>query len=149
MSKLRASATAAAARCTGNRSNTECHGYRIGKITFNQGGAGEQMSALAAVQVLLIETGRGSVTLRTCGTSKSSLNAGYRECTTMEYGRLTTASTAVAIILSALAILSTVRGARWLLAETSKGPGYLSRCTELAIEVGGRTASLCHVDRID
>ena len=77
MPKLRASAQAAAAQCTGGTSGTRC-GMRWtenGKWDGTQG-VGQQMSVLEIVQTNLIDETEGPVTNRTGGTKQGNPAAG-------------------------------------------------------------------------
>jgi hypothetical protein len=75
------------------------------------------MSVLAVVQANLIESRRKPATMHTGGTSKGDLHAGYGDDTTVKYEVITAASTAAAGLLSTLAIVATVVGARWIMDE--------------------------------
>ncbi|RHZ66766.1 glycoside hydrolase family 76 protein [Aspergillus thermomutatus] len=76
VTRLRASATAAAAQCVGGKTGTYC-GMRWTTGQYDgTTGVGQQMSALEVVQVNLFETVAGPLTNRTGGTSKGNSAAG-------------------------------------------------------------------------
>ena len=75
--KLRASAAAAAAQCSGGTRGTSC-----GTLWTNNGvydgtyGVGQQMSALEVIQSNLIKDAKGPLSIVTGGTSKGDPSAG-------------------------------------------------------------------------
>lgn len=74
--RLRASATAAAAQCVGGKTGTYC-GMRWTTGEYDgTTGVGQQMSALEVVQANLFDTVAGPLTNSTGGTSKGNSTAG-------------------------------------------------------------------------
>lgn len=93
MAKLRPSAIAAAAQCTGSTPKTLCGmSWLSNGVNDGSSGIGEMMSALQAVQALLITQAPDQVTNFTGGTSTGDYNAGSSAS-----GDLTAALTATTV----------------------------------------------------
>lgn len=76
MARLRPTAIAAAAQCTGSTLKTLCGGTWITGANDGNAGVGEMMSALEAVQSLLLPQAADQVTNTSGGTSVGNSNAG-------------------------------------------------------------------------
>lgn len=73
---LKSSAAAAVKQCTGGALGRQC-GFRWSSGVYDgKTGAGQEMSALAAVESLLISTAKPPLTGKSGGTSKGNPNAG-------------------------------------------------------------------------
>lgn len=73
---LRKSAAAAVKQCTGGDTGRQC-GFKWASGAFDgQVGAGQQMSVLGAVTLLLVDGSKPPVTEKSGGTSKGDPNAG-------------------------------------------------------------------------
>lgn len=93
MAKLRPTAIAAAAQCTGSTPKTLCGmSWLANGVNDGSSGIGEMMSALEAVQALLIKQATEQVTNSTGGTSTGDYSAGSSSS-----GDSTAALTAVTI----------------------------------------------------
>ena len=117
--KLRASATAAAAQCTGGANQTSCNLYWAVKYDRDPSfGVGEQMAAVEVVQSLLYPTVAGPVTQKNGGTSPSSPDAGLNnEAKSAARGGATAGEKIAGSVLTIFMLASTAAGACWLLSE--------------------------------
>lgn len=119
MPKLRTSAVAAAAQCTGGDSGTMC-GMKWtdnGKWDGTKG-VGQQMGVLEAIQGNLIASVAGPVTNTTGGTSKGNAAAGGGSggTPTIPQKTIQTSDRAGAGILTALVIIWLLGGIWWMIA---------------------------------
>lgn len=111
MTKLEASATAAAKQCVGGSTGTYC-GMKWTTGTYDgTTGVGQQMSALETVQGLLMPQAQAPLTNSTGGTSKSNPDAGLGSSsntyTPSEIaGRITTGDRVGAGIITVVLVLS-------------------------------------------
>lgn len=108
MTKLRATAQAAAAQCQGGTTGTYC-GFRWAKGTYDgTTGVGQQMGTLEVVQGLLSAEVDGPVTSTTGGSSEGNSAAGTESSdddeSPIHYSTLTTADRAGASILTAIVV---------------------------------------------
>ncbi len=116
---LRTSAEAAAKQCTGGDTGRRCGFYWSGGVYVDTAvdktsGAGEAMSALAAVSSLLIDEAPAPVTNAT-GISKGDNNAGSRSRGTAEpLAPITTADRAGAAILTMLILGGAIGSWSWM-----------------------------------
>jgi mannan endo-1,6-alpha-mannosidase len=114
---LEASATAAAAACTGPQTGNSC-GLKWTTGSYDgQTGVGEQMSALEVIQSNLIDYTPGPVTADRGGTSVGDPNAGTNSNIVPEdlhAEPVTTADKAGAAILTVLLSFVVIGGAWWL-----------------------------------
>ncbi|KAL9131421.1 MAG: hypothetical protein Q9217_000635 [Psora testacea] len=119
MPKLRASAQAAAAQCTGGPSGTKCgmKWTENGKWDGTQG-VGQQMGVLEVVQSNLIDQSAGPVTNKTGGTSKGNPAAGGGATTdpVLPKDVIDTKDRAGAGILTTLVLVWVVGGIWWMVA---------------------------------
>ena len=118
--KLKASATGAAAQCSGGSDGKICgmHWYET-KWDGNEGIC-EQMSALGVLSASLIDqkVGASPKTIKTGGTSKPDPNAGTGGSSTgspAEPREITTGDRAGAGIVTAVFVLAWVGGVTWML----------------------------------
>ncbi len=115
--KLRASATAAAAQCTGGANRTSCDLYWA--VKYDRGpsfGVGEQMAAVEVIQSLLYPTVAGPATQKNGGTSSSSPDAGLgTEAKPTAPGGATAGERIAGSVLTIVMLASTIAGAYWLL----------------------------------
>ena len=118
LQKLKGSAKAAAAQCTGGASKTMCGlKWTDGGVNDGSVGVGEQMSALEVVQgVLMPQTkDKGPVTQDTGGTSKGDPAAGSAPSSWMGPPRaITTADRAGAGILTLISVSTVSAMAVWI-----------------------------------
>ncbi|SPN97489.1 probable DFG5 protein [Cephalotrichum gorgonifer] len=114
MPLLRSSTEACVKQCTGGDNGRECgfawsSGVFDGKI-----GAGQEMSALAAVSGLLTDLSKGPVTAETGGTSKGDPNAGSTNVLERDHRPITTGDKAGAGILTALILAAATGTFGWM-----------------------------------
>ncbi|SPO07441.1 probable DFG5 protein [Cephalotrichum gorgonifer] len=116
---LKSSAKGAISQCTGGDNGRECgfawsSGKFDGKI-----GAGQEMSALAAVSSLLTDPSKGPVTADKGGTSKGDPNAGSHSTDNLELRPITTADRVGAGILTTLLLAGATGTFGWMIWEPS------------------------------
>lgn len=121
MPKLQASATAAAAQCSGGSSKTLCGmKWTQGAQWDGTTGVGQQMSALEVIQANLITQATAPLTNKTGGTSKGNPSAGTQGTDPHNPTGLTNPITgkdrAGAGILTTLALIGVVGGCWWMVA---------------------------------
>jgi mannan endo-1,6-alpha-mannosidase len=117
MPKIRASGMGAAAQCLGGDDRTWCGQNWNSPIWDGTRGAGEQMSALAAISANLITGMPKPVTGQTGGLSQSDPNAGNIAPRIAPLSKLTAADTVGASILTVMAGLGMVATCRWLMLD--------------------------------
>lgn len=118
MPRLRASAVAAAAQCNGGDDGKTCGlKWTTGGVWDGKSGVGEQMSALDAVQSMLLERVDGPVTEKTGGISKSDPSAGSdsSDVPPTSFNSITTGDKAGAGFLTTLVLVAIVGGAWWMI----------------------------------
>ena len=117
MTKLRASATAAARQCNGGTDGVTC-GIKWTQPTWDGSfGVGEQMSALEVIQTNLISKVTGPVTNQTGGTSKGDPSAGTggdRDPNTPHTRQIGTGDKVGASFLTAFIMAGVLGGAWWM-----------------------------------
>jgi mannan endo-1,6-alpha-mannosidase len=113
MPTLRASAEAAAQQCSGP--NNAC-GLRWTEPTFDgKVGVGEQMSALEAFQVNLLDTVSGPLTKENGGISKGDPSAGTdSDSTTLTFSVITTGDRVGAGFVTSIILLCMFGGVWWM-----------------------------------
>jgi mannan endo-1,6-alpha-mannosidase len=115
MPKLHASAAGAAQQCSGGDTGTKCgRDWNSGRWDGFTG-VGEQMSALAAVQAILIDKAKKPTTANNGGTSKGDPNAGMGRPTGPKYSEITQGSRTGAGFLTALLVIGTLGGCWWMI----------------------------------
>ena len=119
MPRLRASAVAAAAQCTGGASGTKCgmKWTENGKWDGTQG-VGQQMGVLEVVQANLIDQSAVPVTNTTGGTAKGNPAAGGGGTTdpVLPQGDIQTKDRAGAGIITSLVLIWVIGGVWWMIA---------------------------------
>lgn len=113
MAKLRPTAIAAAAQCTGSTPKTLCGMSWRNGTNDGSSGVGEMMSALEAVQALLLPQAADQVTNTTGGTSTGNNNAGSGSAETtsdLTAVTVTTAGRVGAGFLTIFAVLGVLSG---------------------------------------
>lgn len=116
MTRLTASAKAAAAQCIGGDTGQVC-GLQWTNYGVYDGsyGVGEQMSALEVVQSLLIGQVRGPVTNQTGGTSKGDPSAGSSsDENPLQMDAVTTGDRVGAGFLTTIVLIGIIGGAWWM-----------------------------------
>ena len=111
--KVAVAAAAAAKTCTGGKSGNQCGLKWTTGVNDGIMGVGQSMSALEAVQSLLVDKVRGWVSARKgTGTSEGDVNAGagVSDDEPYENDPITTADRAGAGILTALVLIGVVGG---------------------------------------
>lgn len=123
LTKLEASAQAAAQQCSGGSSGTAC-GLQWTQLSNYDGstGVGEQMAALEVIQSNLIDTVAGPVTNTTGGTSKGNSAAGTSSNTDETdpaaiTDKITTGDKAGAGIFTVFIVANVVGAAWWMIHE--------------------------------
>lgn len=117
MPRLQASAVAAAKQCSGGADGKTCglKWWNPGGVWDGLEGVGEQMSALEAVQAMLIDVVPGPVTQDTGGTSKSNPSAGSEsQDKPITFNTISTSDKAGAGILTTLVLIGIIGGAWWM-----------------------------------
>ena len=114
--KLQASAVAAAKQCSGGQDGKTCGlKWTTNGVWDGFEGVGEQMSALEAVQAMMINDVPGPVTQDNGGTSKSNPAAGSdSHDQTITFNTISTSDKAGAGILTTLVLLGIIGGAWWM-----------------------------------
>lgn len=118
MARLRPTAIAAAAQCTGSTPKTLCGGTWITGSNDGDSGVGEMMSALEAIQALLITQAAAQVTNTTGGTSIGNSNAGTSAKTTSDLTATITVTTAGRVgagFITMFAVLGVISGVAFVL----------------------------------
>ena len=114
MTKLKASAVAAAAQCDGGTSGTACGEHWTDNSTYDgTSGVGQQMSALSVIQAMLIDSAPALVTNSTGGTSVGNSAAGTKSSSGSDGTAITPATTggkAGAWILTVLVLSGLLAG---------------------------------------
>lgn len=113
MAKLRPTAIAAAAQCTGSTPKTLCGMSWLTGTNDGYSGIGEMMSALEAVQSLLITGASDQVTNSSGGTSVGNSNAGSGSAQTTADLTATTVTTAGRVgagFLTTFAVIGVLSG---------------------------------------
>lgn len=121
MTRLRASAVAAAQQCSGGPNSQMCGmKWTNGKQWDNTMGVGQQMGALAIIQANLIDEVFVPVTNKTGGTSQGNPNAGggtgNKGSPSYAQSTITRKDKAGAGILTTLVLISVVGGSWWMIA---------------------------------
>lgn len=119
MPKLRASAAAAAAQCSGGNDGVTCGlQWTQGAKWDGKYGVGEQMSALEVIQNTLVPKVMGPLTTDTGGTSPGDPAAGTQGDSSAvgPTGTISTGDRAGAGILTALILIGIVGGGWWMIA---------------------------------
>ena len=122
MTKISASASAAALQCSGGSNKQMCgQKWTNGANWDNTQGVGQQMGALAVIQANLIDEVFTPVTNRTGGTSQGNVNAGGSSrggSSTPSYltDAIGSKDKAGAGILTTLVLIAVIGGAWWMVA---------------------------------
>jgi hypothetical protein len=113
---LETSAKAAAAACTGGSNQNTC-GSRWYQAFDGSVGVGQQMSALSVISANLIKEVKAPYSANTGGTSQGNPAAGTGSDAPPKavFDEVTTADKAGAGILTAIALITTVGGAWWMI----------------------------------
>ena len=119
MPKLKASATAAAAQCSGGSSGTLCGmKWTQGSTYDGTTGVGQQMGALSVIQANLITNATAPVSQKTGGTSKGDASAGTNDPNegnpAAPRNPITSKDKAGAGILTTLSLIGVVGGCWWM-----------------------------------
>ena len=120
MVKIRASAAAAAAQCTGGEDGVTCgHKWTTGGVFDGIVGVGQQMCALEVIQANLIKAAAPPVTAATGGTSKGDPSAGTSGNPVIgpNPAAITTGERAGAWLLTIFACISLGGMSWWILLE--------------------------------
>ena len=115
---LEASATAAAATCTGGTNGTSCGNKWYTGSYDGTTGVGEQMSALEVIQSNLLTVVAGPVTEDNGGTSKGDSNAGSTsdiDQSDLDKSVVTTKDRAGAALMTVLLSFVMIGGALWIM----------------------------------
>ena len=119
---IQASATAAAAQCSGGANGEMCGmKWTMGKVWDGTQGVGQQMGALSVIQANLIDQVSVPVTNKTGGTSQGNAAAGggggiSNNNPALSQNVITQGSRAGAGILTTLVLLSVIGCSWWMIA---------------------------------
>ncbi|KAI5286444.1 hydrolase 76 protein [Ascosphaera aggregata] len=119
MTKLQASAIAAAKTCSGGKNGRMCGLKWTTGAWDGYDGVGEQMSALEVIQANLLKLKEGPYTLSTGATStgdpSAGLDAGGKKPPLVDFRRITPADSAGVAVLTAGLVFGIVLGTYWVI----------------------------------